>query len=792
MPTRYDPPFPPSVWIVAAVVALLAQAWFWRRTALRGWSRVLVCVCRLGAIAATAWLLGNPMFTTRDLRKSADAILLLDASNSMSLTSEDGQSRDMQANAVRDAVLNDTILKDRVKVVSFGERLYPDAVPGPGDDSRKTTRLGAALRELLAARGDETPLNAVVVVSDGATQDAPATSAMARLAANGKLPLAAMPVGTGSPVVNAAISGCLVERRAVPGTVLPVGVTVQRLHCQEQALEVTLVDKATGKPLDSTLLSARPGGAEMETVELHVTTGASPLQVTAKVAAVPGETTLADNEASFTVESTEPKIRVLYMEGTDNYNSLGRNEVTMLGDAVHQEDPRIEVDTYTLNVANSSGGSVLMRATWDNPAEIKKERRGYPRTKEELFRYDLVICSDIPQISFTKEQIDWTVELVAERGGGFVMIGGYTSFGTGQWDRTPWEKLIPVDMSYAGRGHTGQSFSPFWTDEGKRHPILANLPRQGESLDEILNAHPQFFGTNFINRSKPAAVTLMRMNDGDGQPIVTVQPFGKGRTMAFASDVTTGWGSLHDTAWGPRGDKGLGGLEREDVQSGWEEKGTPPGPGMKYPQPPANSYYRRFWTSSVHWLTEKSIAQNAGRFFAGCPSLTWPEDNPLEVYAVAGDPELSGRVSTWRTVAWVKEQPAARATLRWLPEGNRFTGKIPRPASLPEGENTVIVETVSPDQKEKYHAEFSVRVLPYDPEFSHPEPKPEVLEEMAATTGAPVLHRAAEVVEWLRQKEAAAEAAATESMVPAWDRWPFLALILGLLGVEWVVRRFNT
>ena len=62
----------------------------------------------------------------------------------------------------------------------------------------------------------------------------------------------------------------------------------------------------------------------------------------------------------------------------------------------------------------------------------------------------MVICSDIARAAFTREQLEWTVELVAQRGGGFVMIGGNTSFGAGGWDQTIWDGMIPIDMS--GRG----------------------------------------------------------------------------------------------------------------------------------------------------------------------------------------------------------------------------------------------------------------------------------------------------------------------------------------------------
>ena len=72
----------------------------------------------------------------------------------------------------------------------------------------------------------------------------------------------------------------------------------------------------------------------------------------------------------------------------------------------------------------------------------------------------MIICSDISRGAFTPEQLEWTVELVNKRGGGFVMIGGNRSFGSGGWDQTVWDGLIPVDMSGHGARRLGILRSP--------------------------------------------------------------------------------------------------------------------------------------------------------------------------------------------------------------------------------------------------------------------------------------------------------------------------------------------
>jgi hypothetical protein len=114
----------------------------------------------------------------------------------------------------------------------------------------------------------------------------------------------------------------------------------------------------------------------------------------------------------FRIGARKGKIRVIYMEGTVS----PPGEYRFIQDAL-QEDPNIEC--VCLEVNNQLADKPIL-------FRVNDPSRGFPSTREELFTYDVVICSDIARTAFTQEQLDWTVELVAERGGGFVMIGGYT------------------------------------------------------------------------------------------------------------------------------------------------------------------------------------------------------------------------------------------------------------------------------------------------------------------------------------------------------------------------------
>ena len=232
--------------------------------------------------------------------------------------------------------------------------------------------------------------------------------------------------------------------------------------------------------------------------------------------------------------------------------------------------------------------------------------RGYPTTREELLSFDVVICSDIARAAFTAEQLDWTVELVAKRGGGFAMVGGHTSFGSGGWDRTALDGMIPIDMSGDGPGRGSQyydgAFQVVVPPEAETHPIwrIVDDPLKNR---QVLDRMPQFYGTNLTDRLKPASTVLgssdrplaglveytpqravSRTSKGkavapkppSGTPIFTVQPYGKGRSFAMSTDTTVAWGTDFERIWG-EGD---------------------------------NRYFRKFWRNVVTWLAENSAGSN--------------------------------------------------------------------------------------------------------------------------------------------------------------------------------------
>lgn len=69
--------------------------------------------------------------------------------------------------------------------------------------------------------------------------------------------------------------------------------------------------------------------------------------------------------------------------------------------------------------------------------------RGVPSTARELERYDLVIVSDVPE-PFLGPEKALALQAYVEGGGGFIMAGGEDSFGSGGYQGTRIEKILPV------------------------------------------------------------------------------------------------------------------------------------------------------------------------------------------------------------------------------------------------------------------------------------------------------------------------------------------------------------
>jgi len=430
-------------------------------------------------------------------------------------------------------------------------------------------------------------------------------------------------------------------------------------------------------------------------------------------------------------------------------------------------------------------------------------RGGYPASREELFHYDVIICSDISRGAFSQEQLEWTAELVARRGGGFAMVGGNSSFGSGGWDETAWDGLIPLDMSGHGTGESEFSVNKFKVtvpQEALNHPIwrIVDDPARNRA---ILSGMPMFGGTNLVYRLKPAA-TVLGISDRpleqanvtrareakrpippsrpipkrrDGNPaeanrpvIFACEPYGRGRTFAMATDTTWAWGTEFETRWG-EGD---------------------------------NRYFRKFWRNVVYWLAENSGANR--RLWVDTDKIFYRPGEPIEVSVRAYDEKLA-ETAAYRVVCRLSHPTESESRpfdesatdLVPRPDDPAYRGRLTAtPPSRTDGDAGSTVHQLRLDvaalDGDQRAAEASVLIqVVEDPvEFRDVRPDPSRLEDLARATAGRVIRTPAELATLLAgHPDAGGTEVVTRS--PLWDRPALWLTLLGVLSGEWILRRLK-
>jgi hypothetical protein len=765
---QWSPPYSAWVYVAAgvalAVLLLVARRWA-RSPAARGWALVLL---RAGVLALLLFILLNlvRVTETRLPPRVPEVVYLVDCSRSMALDRPHSRL-DQVKQAMAQSERRLPPQPPHINLFRFGDELTAASDTEGLRPTEDATRLLDALDRLPSHFTDGPPAG-VVVFSDGRATE---TAGFEEVAAGYRrlgVPVHVFPVGD-RVAGDVAVQDVIAPRDAPPGTRLPVRVVVRSRGYEGRRAEVRVRPLAdpSARPLASLPITLADGAQAHDLVLEAGATG----QLVAEVPPLENEAILENNRVAFQVGARRQKLRVIYMEGSTN------NEYHWLRDAL-VEDPNIECVAMEVN-DQYAARPVLYRV--DDPS------RGYPTTREELFGYDVVICSDIAQAAFTPQQLAWTVELVEKRGGGFAMVGGHTSFDAGYWDKTVWDGLIPVDMG--GNMNAPGLGGPYWDGgfavkvprEAERHPIWRIVDDPVKNR-QVLDRMPAFSGTNLIRRLKPAATPLGytdRAMPGVGiMPVFACQTVGKGRSFAMATDTTYAWGTYFERDWGEPGD---------------------------------NRYFRKFWRNVVNWLAENSAGVNR-RLRVDSDKIIYRPGEAIKLSARAYDEKLE-ETSRYRLVARLHPPAPPRSgpnappppvlqevALAPRPGERAYEGglttppldQVPVPADKPLASLRLLALDVVAYDGNRVAAQSSldVQVLDDPEEFHDPQPDPTRLEALARDSGGKVLHSGEELAQLLRGY-ASTPGEVVVQKVPLWDRTGLWLLLLGLLGAEWVLRRWR-
>jgi uncharacterized membrane protein len=729
--------------VAIALVALLALGPGRTRTSnLR--RRVLVAL-RLASIALVILAMLQPTLVwTTVTRRPATLLVLADSSRSMQVADVVGNKTRWQAlrAALADAWPGLTDMDDEleIKLYTFDSQAHerdvslgkPDLPETPDGDQ---TALGFVLDEVLRREAGKR-IAAVVVLSDGAQRaapgkDLPPQTPARRLADLGN-PLFAVPFGQSRSLDqtrDVALSELRANQVVFVKNPLEVGGLAQMTGLVNQDVPVQLlVETAPGKMevVAATTLRADAAGRKLPINLEYIPPTAGEIKVTLKALGQPGELVTTNNELSTFVSVLDGGLNVLYLNGAILPE---QNFLRRSLDA----SPDINVDYQFLNA----------RKPQTKPTDlIERFKPG---------KYNVYILGDLDSTAFTTDELT-ALRTAVEKGAGLIMLGGLHSFGAGGYGQTPLADVLPIKIDFTER----QNFDePIRTDlhlpenpkprmrptqlGSSRSPMLLAPAKQNAAAWEEL---PPLDGANRFAGIKPGAGVLAETTDG--KPLLVAQEFGAGRVLAFAGDSTWHW-----------------------VMSGHE------------------TAHKRFWRQVVLWLARKDDA-TSGSVWVNLDQRRFAPGGRVEFTAGAktaeGEPVPDVRID-----AVVVRPDGTKVPVRMRSEGGETAGTFTD--ALPAGDYTLQVTATAGTQN---LGEARARFLVYeqDLELDNPAADRGALEGLAAMTGGKTLapEQLPLLIEQIRKQLHDLEVE-TQIKETLWDNWPFFLLLVGVLGLEWFLRK---
>lgn len=562
---EFDWPYAPGEWglVVAFLVVAIVGVWINRRDANslpRGWAVVLMTL-RLAVLAGLAIILLNPHTRTQTTgHRPSQVALLIDTSTSMQQPAEDirsGAPVRTRAEAVRSLLADSSLVAELrkthiVDVFTFDsdlssqaarlERIEGDVSTAPSnapdwaklvEPKGSSTRLSDSLDKLMVETRSKT-LSGIVVLSDGASNSGRDMRAANERAKAQGVRLVAVGVGGTEPPVNLAVEKIVSPSDIQKGESFEIAAILQGLNCGGRSASVELLEKGPNDPqpvvVETRDVPIPEGGvpAEAKFDRQAAAGGNYEYTIRAKISGL-SETRDDDNTQSRTVNVFDRPLRVLVIasgpmrEYIYARNVLFRNRGVIVDVWLQSGEPGISQDANEL---------------------IFK----FPETREELFNYDVLLAFDVDWSKVTADQQKLIEEWVSIEGGGLMFIAGDSEtprFAAEPETHPTIRKLYPVVLDevgnwIAGRDRADTAHPLGFTIEGKAAEFL----QIGENADASATAWSEFPGVFrcYPTRARKGGATVYLefsnplARGQDGQPVLLAgQRYGQGSVLYLGS-----------------------------------------------------------------------------------------------------------------------------------------------------------------------------------------------------------------------------------------------------------------
>ena len=724
--------------LVTVVAAAFGVAWLaYRHFAAAPARRYSLVALRFVTLLLLVVFLMRPVARSTDA-DARDAIvpILVDVSRSMGIEDETGggdraaRRIDRARAIVADRLLPALQSRFHVEVLAFGEALQPAEVSSLAPTARRSDLHDAlaAVRERHRGRA----VAGIVLLSDGGD-----TSGSAEQSAEGGPAIYPIGVGAAQPGRDREILSVTAADAVLDDSRVDLAVSAVSHSSGVEPIELRLLEN--GRPIEvRRATAAAPGTPVHEVFQVSPPPGSATVY-TVETPTLAGELVPENNVRSVLVQPPARPRRILLVEGAPGF------EHSFLKRA-WAADQGLEVDSVVRKGKNEQGGDTFyIQAARSRSDSL---RAGYPATEADLFRYDALVLANVEGHQLTRAQLSFTRDFVSKRGGGLLVLGARSFLRQGLAD-TAVEDVLPLELSGRGGGVLPASGSRgvnrvALTPDGEAHPVM-QLAALGDESRKKWESVPALASIAPLGGPRAGASVLAVTGGAGGTPraLVAVQRFGDGRAMVFTGEAAWRWRMM---------------------------------------MPAANRSYDTFWRQAIRWLA-------------------LPATDPLHLIVPAS--AAPGETVPLRIV--VRDaafQPQRDATVDLRIAGPDGRLQQVRAAAAPGESGAQFLVHFQPDQPGVYrittearHGEAplgrttsSMLVGSADLEMTDPRLNRQLLERVANASGGRMLS-GSEIDSLPDRLRAAVPAAALSVRRDLWHTgWSF-ALIVVLLGAEWVLRR---
>ncbi len=804
----------PTSWgvfvMIAAVLGLLYAIYALYRREMAGcpqWVKMVLATLRAAAILLLVFILLNPALIYFRYRTDHPALIVA-RDVSLSMNTHDSYQDAAAAGSVakllgksvedvrkqkptRVEIVNDALKRDNLKVLTglaakgkvralnFSDHVdkvdaraaqeEPAKGEKSGDKSKAKEAEDSAIKPLpeLKAEGRGTDLwtvireslatespSAVVMFTDGQHTGKDDPRVAAREARDRGVPLLIVGVGDPSRPRNLKATDLYVRQQVWQDEPFEIDAMVVAQGLEAREVRVELVEQkisdadgtaGSGTVVATQQLAIPEAGGRLRVQFSHSVKESGRFKYTVKVETVENELDEADNEtpaAEAKVLSRE-RVRVLLVAGAPTWEFR-------LVQKLLARDKTITVSCW------------LQTLDEERAQEGTRQITRLPITKEELFYYDVVMLFDPNPQEFDAPWVELLKSFVGEHSGGLLFMAGPKH--SGRMLTSPrtaeMQKLMPVSFGDVGALEvaallsTNQRAWPLKVVAANAdHPVMRFYPDRAETLQRW-ETLPGIFWSFPSQEPKPTATVLLEHSDPTlrsvegSRPLLVAGRYGSGHTLYLGFNGTWRW-------------------RRAGRQA---------------------EFFDKFWIQSVRYLVEGRSLEGRRRGYVQADRDRYEVGERITITTRLQDASYNPLVEPKGVEGSMQVGSESPETVRLMPVSNQPGTFEATLTAKKTGRHSLRVRTAAAES-EGATIETSFDVVLPSVETNQVWLDKPLLKELAETSGGKYFdidqldQLAAAVPDKTRQIEV------REKPDPLWDVRGMMFVLVGLLGVEWLVRK---